>query len=664
MYRKRRTKTPISIFSILLPAVGGAAIVLWAYLPAGDLLDRLELKTIDTRFVLRGARVPTGDVVVVAVDKKSLDSVARWPWSRRHLADLVTGLSRADARVIAIDVLLAEPDVHDPAADQALIEATRRHGGVYHAAAMSYVDEPSPEQVAALAAMQRYAWDATQVSPGRGLSVFAQIHSSPAVEGPLPELAAAGRGIGLINVLASRDGIYRHAFPLVRIDDDLYPSLAVAAAADMLQVTAQDTSLQLGGWVGLGDERRVPIDRSGAMLIDFAGPAPAFQTHSAADVLFDTDAIPADAFAGKIVLVGPTAPGLHDERPTPFGGSQGIYVLANATDSILAGEFLRQQPPESAAAVALCVVLAISVLLGRFGSRVWLPATIALLGGYNAVAVWLFSHAGLALSMVMPSLAMISAMLVGGAYVFVVRERRQKQLAAVLGRFVPPEIVGRLTAEDAAATLAGERRVVTVLFADLRGFTAASSRLGPEQTVSLLNRYFSLMHLVIFQFGGTLDKFMGDEIMAFFNAPVEQVDHAHLAVACALEMQRRIKLYRDEWDFQGAPDLSAGVGISTGEAIVGYVGSAERMQYTVIGENVNLASRLQDLTKQLGVDIIISEGTHGLVQDIVQCEDRGTHPLRGIGAPARVFEVLSIDSTDARPSGDPPTSTQPDASGE
>ncbi len=215
-------------------------------------------------------------------------------------------------------------------------------------------------------------------------------------------------------------------------------------------------------------------------------------------------------------------------------------------------------------------------------------------------------------------------------------------MRATLGKFVPESIVDRVVDADPASLLTGQRRVVTVVFADLRGFTGASENMPPEDAVELLNRFFLFVQEVIFEFEGTLDKYMGDGLMAFFNAPVEQHDHALRAVQTAVHMQRRIKANAAEWDFLGMPNLAAGVGISTGEAVVGYVGTGERMQYTAIGSNVNLASRLEGLNKDLDTDILISQSTLELVADQIVSEAVGPVDVRGFMEPVQIYSVTDL----------------------
>lgn len=628
-----------------IAVVSGVVAIVWSYLPAGDILERLELKTIDARFIARGPRATSGKVAIVEVDDRSLGALGPWPWPRERFVKLIRHLESAGARAIAFDILFAETDnVNGQKSDAAFVASVREFGRVFQAAAtLLSAHRITQQQARASGALERFALKEARVEPGSGFDVAAQLHRVRNAIGPFPALAQATRGTGFVDVVASRDGVYRHYLPVVERRGKLCPSLALALATHALAAPARQLVIRKGRSISLGGKRRIAIDRAGAALIDFAGPDHTFPYYSAANVIETPEDLPAGAFKDKIVLVAVTATGLYDLRASPYGAVfNGVETQANALDNILGGRELRRQKPESVLLYTLCWALVIGFFMSRFTAETYVPLGIGLIVCHNVIAMWHFNTRGVATAMVIPSLGMALALISVAGYQLITQERRQRTLHNVLSRFVPPEIARRLAEEDTGPVITGERRTVTVLFADLRGFTSASARMPPEDIVALLNRYFRLMHEVIFEFGGTLDKFMGDELMAFFNAPVEQIDHAHLAVATAMEMQHRIETCREEWAFYGMPDLAATVGISTGEVVVGYVGSGDRMQYTVMGADVNIASRLEGLGKELDVRIIISEATHQLVRDMVKCRDLGTFSLHGVAGETRAYEVRGM----------------------
>ncbi len=277
----------------------------------------------------------------------------------------------------------------------------------------------------------------------------------------------------------------------------------------------------------------------------------------------------------------------------------------------------------------------VALLLTRQG----LLLALGVVAAYDWFSIWVFADRGLIVPMFTPMLTGLVTILVLVSYRLLLEERQRSQARETLSHFVPTQIVSQLMEDEAAQILQGQRRIVSCLFCDLRGFTAASEQLSPEATVNLLNRYFTLMHEVIWEFDGTLDKLIGDGLMAFFNAPLEQPDHARRAVQAAIEMQRRIEFNRAEWEFCGWGELAAGIGIATGPAVVGYITARDRMQYTAIGAQVNLAARLEELTRELDAKILISEDTWQLVKDTVTTNDEGSVQVRGFTKEVNVYSV-------------------------
>jgi adenylate cyclase len=647
--------------------------------PAGTLLDRFEWRTVDWRFHVRGEQKPdTTDhrIIIVAVDEDSIATEGRWPWPRRTFANLVDKLNRAQARRIVFDVFFTERDESrdGPTSDAALVAATQRGGNVFHA---GFIYQPSRTSGASVpAAVQERAWDAVHVRRAGGLASVAGLIEPAGVMLPLVPLATAARGFGVANVLDSGDGVYRHLVPLIRYEGKLYPSVALALAADWLQVPPDQVKVTPGREINLGGLRRLPLDMHGRFLIDFLGGDRTFDYVSVAQVLARSDAENRKAFRDAIVLIGVTAPGIYDLRACPFDTVyNGVEAEASAIDAILSGRFIRQPSPLVTGLLILAFIPLYGLLLPRLRTAAMTPLALTAVAAYPWLGVMLFTRYRMLLDIVNPTLAMLGSLVVILVLRLLVEERRRHQVQTVLRYFVPPELVGRLVEEEALTTMRGERRDISVLFADLRNFTATAEALAPEDTVTFLNRYFGLMHEVIWEHEGTLDKYMGDEIMVFYNAPVAQADHARRAVMTAIDMQRRIMANQAEWEYLQVPGLAAGIGIATGQAVVGYVGSAvgsanARMQYTVIGQTVNLASRLQTLCKALGCRILISDDAYRAVADIVAAQDLGELPITGFAHPIRVWHVLDYRDANLRgnwePGGTPITvpsaaQTPPDA---
>ena len=608
-------------------------------------LDRLELRTVDWRFAHRGPREPDPRLIILAVDEGSVAELGRWPWPRERFAQVIRTLQDLGVRAVIFDVFFAEPDASGggAASDQRLIDATADAGMVYHAA-FGHTPEATAQAAADRALLAR-SWSQARVLRSGGPNAVARLFELGEVTAPLPGLVGAAADVGFVNVADSGDGVYRHIFPVVRRGDALYPSLSVAAAAGILGVAPAQVTVRPGRAIDLGGQRLIPVDRSGRTLIDFAGGAGTYPYVPVRDLLAMAQRNPAAArerFAGKIVFVAVSAPGLYDLRASPFDTVyNGVETQANALANILSGRMLRQAPGEVCifTAIALAAVLIVGLSARRPAWAV--GAALAIFAGYNWLAVALFAR-GTVIEMAAPNLVVLLIVLAALTVRLFGAEGEQERTLGALSRFVPAAVIERVVEDDTDALLHGQRRLVSVMFADIRNFTAKSEQMPPEQTVELLNRFFYLVHETIWEFEGTLDKYIGDGLMAFWNSPADQPDHALLAVRAAVHMQRRIEYNQAEWEFHGMPKLAAGIGIATGEAVVGYVGTGERMQYTAIGAHVNLASRLETMTKELGVRILISQATRELVADAVEARAIGPVEVRGFFEPVEVWEVLDL----------------------
>ncbi len=633
-----------------------AALLLVAYFwPGQRVVERMELYLIDWRFGVRGPEQPDPRLVIVAVDEPSINARGRWPWPRNEMAQLIRKLQAIGAERVIFDVFFTEADesTHGAAQDAELVKATRAFGEVHHA---GFTYDPKPgEQLRPLSpeAVAR-AWDTLAIDRPTGLEAASEVFQPRGLVMPLPELASAARSVGVMNVLDSGDGVFRHILPVLEYQGHVFPSLALAVACDVMGVAPQEVRVRPGAAVALGDKAGIPLDVDGRMMVNFAGGRNTYPRLSAAEVLAAQAGSAVGAkLAGRIVLVGVTAPGLEDLRPSPFDAVyNGVETQANALDTMLNSKGLRRLAPVYTALFIVLAGAVFAVLLVRTSTPVLCVSALAGASGYVACGVYLFIYSRLIIDLLLPAIGLAGFFVIVLLVRLLGEERRRRQAQETLAVFIPQPLVDRLVTDEAIDTMRGERRVITVLFADLRGFTSASEGVPPEATVELLNRYFTFMHDVIWANEGTLDKYIGDEIMAFFNAPVLQPDHARRAVRTALEMQREIQRRHDEWAFLGMPELAAGIGISTGLAVIGYVGSAARMQYTAIGHHVNLASRLQALSKELGQRILISAATYAELGDEFEIRAQGMFDIRGVGEKVGLYSVLG-------PKGHPEYLTRP-----
>lgn len=609
-----------------LVALAGQAVPNLALLVAGG-----EMRTLDWRFALRGPRPPDQDIALVAIDDRSLARLGRWPWSRAQIAELIEHIEAAGAKAVVLDILLAEPSAAED--DARLEETLERYDNVFMPA---FVAGTTPSGLEHLPSIRH--WQSLITAPGVQKAVRL-LYSPPGLVLPLEGFSRRCADIGLVSLVGSTDGVYRETALVCLVDGLVVPSLPLAVATYVRGGSPKAVRVVPGRYIELGHSR-LPLDINGLSLINFAGPSQTYPHLSAFEVLAgDQEAL--ERLTGKIVVVGVTAVGLHDVRPSPYDAAfTGSEALATVTSNALRADFLR--PLAEYHHVAIAVVLGISVgvvsavLPAGWG---WVSG-ILLIGAYWAMSVAAFCRVGLVMPVVLPTGAAGAAFTASLTMRLRAEERQRQRAVAVFSRFVPPRVARRLVASDLEAAERGERRETTALFIDIEGSTGYALRLGPEDLVDALNAFFAECHSAVWRYDGTLDKFIGDGLLAFFNAPVLQEDHALRAVKTALDIAGMVERNQHLWEYHGLPHLRVRAGICTGEVVVGYVGSKDRMQYTIIGPAVHLAARLQELAKDLSVTILISESTYLKVAAEVEARDLGEHFVRGFDVPVRVYEVL------------------------
>ncbi|HZE21390.1 MAG TPA: adenylate/guanylate cyclase domain-containing protein, partial [Desulfobaccales bacterium] len=387
--------------------------------------------------------------------------------------------------------------------------------------------------------------------------------------------------------------------------------------------------------------RSVPVDRYGRMLINYLGPGGLIPTYSATAVLNGT--LPAGALKDKIVLVGATAVGIYDLRVTPFSGNfPGVEVQATIMDNLLRGNFIRTPP--FALGIMLLILVGLAIMLGRILPRLsaaWaLIFTLVVIEGYVGINYYLFSRQGLELEVFYPLGLIVLVYLGVTMQRFLAEERERERIRKTFESYVAPTVVQEMLKHPEQLRLGGERREISILFTDIRGFTTMSENLDPEALVKLLHDFLNPMSNIIINQGGTIDKYMGDAIMALFGAPLVQPDHPQMACRAALEMAAILASLNEEWATQGHPPLRIGVGVNTGPVAVGNMGSDRLFDYTAVGDNVNLASRLEGLNKYYGTNILISETTaHALGNGFI-LRDVDQVRVKGKVHAARIYQLL------------------------
>jgi len=462
------------------------------------------------------------------------------------------------------------------------------------------------------------------------------------VELNLPEITEAAPGSGYFNMVPDKDGTVRW-FPMtIKMGPDFFAPMSLVSAKYFLGGPALGITLSSLGVeeVRVGHQV-VPVDRFGRLLINYLGPPGMIPTYSAAALL--DGKLPPEALKDKVVLVGATAVGIYDLRVTPFSGiSPGVEIQATVMDNLLRGNFIRLPP--LALPLALTLVLTLGVAMGlvlpRLSAAWGFIFTVWVLGLYLGVNYFLFSRAGLQLELFYPLGEIVLVYLGITMQKFLAEEKERLRIRKAFESYVAPTVVHEMLKHPERLRLGGERRELSILFSDIRGFTSLSEDLAPETLVALLHDFLNPMSEIIVRHQGTIDKYIGDAIMALFNAPLETPDHARLACRTALEMTGTLAALGKEWAAQGRPQIRVGIGINTGMAAVGNMGSDRLFDYTAIGDNVNLASRLEGLNKYYGTDILISEGTARSLNGDFLLREVDLVRVKGKMQPLTIYELL------------------------
>ena len=650
-------------------------VVLGIYYLDPDFLSVLELKTLDLRFLSRGKIPTSGKIALVTIDEQSLDELGRWPWPRDRMARLMDGLVKADAKVVGFDVVWAEPDenaelkslsaLRQKLATQKLLNRDLKN---YFSEAIKKAD--SDRILADSLARSRRAilgyffHFASKDGSGRkektaqknlpALSSFNPVKftSADAARVPLfeaeyaevniPVISEAAEGAGYFNVFPDRDGTVRWIPLVIRYQDRYYCALSLA----VLQKFMDNPPLALRiAEFGVEQMRLgnllIPTNEEGRLLINYRGPQKTFPHYSATDVIHGR--VPEKAFQGKIVLVGATAIGIYDMRVTPFEHVfPGLEIHANVIDSILQGQFLYR--PNWITLLDILAIVIIGVILG-----VSLPQVKALwgalIGGFFFFSIlvlgkFLFEAQGVWMNNTYPLLNLVLVYLGVTGYQYMTEEMEKKKVRGAFQHYLSAPVVEEMLKNPEKLKLGGEKKDLTVLFSDIRGFTSISERMTPEAMVKFLNEYLSRMTDVVFKYDGLLDKYIGDAIMAIWGAPLDQPDHAHRACTTALDMMAELRKLQKKWTAEGLPALNIGIGVNAGPMVVGNMGSNRRFNYTVIGDSVNTGSRLEGLNKVYRTNIIISEMIYERVSGQFVVRELDLVRVKGKDEPVKIYEML------------------------
>ncbi len=634
------------------------------------LIERLELISYDSRVKLTMPGGVDPRIVIVDLDEKSLAEVGRWPWGRDQMARLTNVLfERHQIAVLGFDVLFSEPDVSSGLDKLRALERGKLHDVPGF---KTELDKLAPsldhdglfaEAISKHPVVLSINFNFSQAKEGETTGVGAL--PPPALPGitlqgrnigilkgvkyiaNLPQLQSHAAAGGHFNAEPDVDGVIRNAPMLIKYGDDFYESLSLAIVR-LLQgspplIPILPPEPDPSGYDAIETLRigavKLPVGANVSAMIPFRGPQRSFRYVSATDVMHER--LDPESLQGTIVLVGTTAAGLFDLRSTPVATVYpGVEIHANMIAGMLDGTF-KQAPPYTVAmeiVMLFLLGLILSFVLPRlspFYGSIMVLITLAAVISLN-LYVW---TQNMVWPIASPVLLVVFIFGINMTYGFFVERRAKKQITGLFGQYIPPELVDEMTEDPASVSMEGESRELTVLFSDVRGFTTISEGLEPQALSQLMNEYLTPMTRAIHKHRGTIDKYMGDAIMAFWGAPLHDKNHVDNALAAAMEMISLLQKLGPEFRAKGWPELKIGVGLNTGPMNVGNMGSEFRRAYTVMGDAVNLGSRLESLTKNYGIDIMVGESTmQGASNMLFRQIDRVR--VKGKDEPVRTYEPI------------------------
>lgn len=639
-------------------------------------LEILELQLLDLRFINRGAVQPGPEVLIAAIDEKSQDALGRWPWPRSTLAKLTDKLAEAGVAVIGFDMVLSESG-NDPrdvlvrltesasasnSSDQQVLDRLKERflaektsdqnladsfmnakniilGYFFHDSLEEVKHLPSTTIRENLERIQSTRYKNPVISNDADLTF---VRKFPAVESNLSIFAKAVAGGGFLNLAPDKDGIIRHYPLVVEAGEYFYPPLFLRVVGHYLEEDNHSFSANANGLreVRLGDIQ-VPADLSSRFLINYYGLQKTFPHTSIVDIL--NDKILAEELAGRIVLVGATGKGLADLRATPFEKVlPGVEINATIIDNILQNNYLSQ--PEWYNTFNYLMVLGIGLVLSFALSRVK-AVTGFIVSVFLILIYFIFSQSmfnrGIWINITYPCLQIMAVYTSITAFNYFHETQQRRFIHGAFGQYLSPAIIHKLIKDPSLLKLGGEQKRLTAFFSDVAGFSSISENLTPQQLVELLNEYLTAMTNIVLEYGGTVDKYEGDAIIAFFGAPVDYPDHALRTCLVSLDMQKKLAEMRAHWKKFGKPEMTVRIGLNTGVMVVGNMGSKTRMDYTMMGDAVNLASRLEGVNKIYGTDIMISEFTYEDVKNDIEARELDKIRVVGKAEPIRIYEVLA-----------------------
>lgn len=640
-----------------------------------DFVEQLSSIIYDYRLRLTMPRTPDDRIVIVDIDEKSLKEEGRWPWGRDRLALLMDKLfDKYGVAVVGMDIVFAEKDESSGLSVLQKLGQNQLKNDMSFQAALSQI-QPQLEYDKLFAGKIKNR----KVVLGYYLTNQEDKHASGMLPEPtfppgtfkghsvdftiwngyganLPELQQAAASAGHFNPLVDFDGRIRRVPMLAEYDGAYYESLSLAMVRTLLGQTKLlpgYAEVKTGGYAGMewleldatGGRIKIPVDNDVATFVPYRGRQGSFRYISITDVLHDR--VEPEQLKDKIILVGTTAPGLLDLRSTPVGEAYpGVEIHASMIAGIL-DHNLKERPAYMLGAEVVWLLLigiSLSFLLPLFTPAKAILASVFTLVSTAGLSLVVWQNGNILMPVANSMLMIALLFALNMSYGYFVESRTKHQITRLFGKYVPTELVDEMSKNpEQVVSMEGESREMTILFSDVRGFTTISEKLDPKELSQLMNEFLTPLSRVISRHQGKVDKYMGDCIMAFWGAPKPLPDHARNAILAGIEMQATLQSLQPLFKERGWPEIHVGVGINSGRVSVGNMGSEVRVAYTVMGDEVNLASRLEGITKQYGVGIIVGENTRNLVKDFLYRELDHVR-VKGKDKPVAIYEPMALIS--------------------
>jgi adenylate cyclase len=629
--------------SLLLAISSLVILFFFTRIVASDAFYSYEAKTYDWRVAQSVSDRHIDDiseVMIIDVDDRAIDQLGSfYRWPKDYWVKVFNYVSGGDPKAMVVDVIF-DPNAIDPDENRRFVEGVKKAGKIYNVLYFGQVDS-AKWRYEMKTEPKGFDWAKFVLPFPREL--MDAYPAMPRLESKFFELLNAGKSGGHANFDPDVDGVIRY-IPLGRkFNGKFYPSVGLRAAYDIIGggEFSYDTEKEILTLANANDTIKIPVDRQGRMLVTYQGGYRVFRNISFYDVL--NERIPPEFFKDKIVIFGTSLAGLFDLRVTPVDSRfPGVAVHANIIYDVLHKDFTKKLPDKYGLIITIILAFIFSVLFVRFRPIPSVLSALAVIIFYLIVTFFIFDDSKLWVPVIEPIMIVLISFGVVFSYRYATEEKNKRFLKGVFSHYVTPSVVNDLLENPDKIKLGGERKICTVLFSDVQGFTTISEKLEPEELVALLNEYLTAMTNIVFKYDGMLDKYEGDAIMAVFGAPVSLENDSLNACLCALEMQEKLREQRKKWAEEGKPELYARVGLNTGPMVVGNMGGETRFDYTVMGDSVNLGARLEPANKEYGTFIMMGEETYVRVKDKILARKLDLLRVKGKEEPVGVYQVVDV----------------------